>query len=381
MIQTAQSTLYTGITTDVERRFQEHLDMFNGKKSAKGAKYFRRTKPLEVVYTEPCANRSEATKREAAIKRLTKAKKQQLIAKFRTEIMKLKQLSPRVYCMESNHTTDRPTLGAIVGEGATLIVDSGNSEAHANLFLDALAQAGVSLSHHVYVVLTHWHWDHVFGSYAFEKPAAVLTLVAQHLTRQLVAEMADQEWSDAALDQRVADGTEIEFCRDMIKAELPDRSGLRIKVPDLVFDRQVEFDLGGVTCVVKHVGGDHAADSCIVYVPEEKVLFLSDCLYEDLHNGPSYYTTQKLFPLLDEIERYEVDHYIWGHDPEPMSREKFLAFSALARKIGTTVDRTSNEQTGNERTVALQSLADEIGSPLDEDAIEIVDAFLVGLSK
>lgn len=80
IIETEQSTLYTGITTDVERRFQEHLDMFNGKRSAKGAKYFRRAKPLKIVYAETCANRSEATKREAAIKRMTKAKKVALIA-------------------------------------------------------------------------------------------------------------------------------------------------------------------------------------------------------------------------------------------------------------------------------------------------------------
>lgn len=80
IIQTAQSTLYTGITTDVARRFQEHLDMSEGKKAAKGAKYFRRTKPIKVVYAESCADRSEATKREAAIKRLTKAKKERLIA-------------------------------------------------------------------------------------------------------------------------------------------------------------------------------------------------------------------------------------------------------------------------------------------------------------
>lgn len=79
IIQTEIPTLYTGITTDVERRFAEHLDMFNGKPSAKGAKYFRRTKPIEVVYRERCENRSEASKREAAIKRMKTAQKQSLI--------------------------------------------------------------------------------------------------------------------------------------------------------------------------------------------------------------------------------------------------------------------------------------------------------------
>jgi len=371
IIQTESSTLYTGITTDVSRRFGEHLDIFNGVRTAKGAKYFRRSKPVAVVHQEIFDNRSDASKREAAIKRMTKAKKSALI-KQRNQ-MKLKQLSPHVYWLESDHTTDRPVLGAIVGQRATLIVDSGNSEAHANLFLDQIAGYEINPSHW-YVVLTHWHWDHVFGSHMFERPDSTLTLIAHNETRQLVAEMAEQDWSDEALEQRVKDGTEIEFCRDMIKAELPDRSDLRIKVPDLSFATQLELDLGGVRCVVKHVGGDHAADSSIVYVPEERVLFLSDCLYEDLHHGPRYYTTKKLLPLLDEIERYEADYYMWGHDPEPMSREKFVEFTALARKIGKQVD-----QIGNNRELLLQNLVDELGAPLDEEGIELVDSFLAGL--
>lgn len=373
IIQTESATLYTGITTDVARRFDEHLDTFYGRASAKGAKYFRRTKPIEVVYRETCANRSVASKREAAIKRMTKAQKVALITQRKQ--MKLNQLSPHIYWSEPDHTTDRPTLGAVVGADAILIVDSGNSEAHATLFLDALAQRGITTSQY-YVVLTHWHWDHVFGSCAFERPNSVMMLVAQNETRRLVAEMVDLDWSDEALDQRVEDGTEIEFCRDMIKAELPDRSDLRIKVPDLAFDRQLEFDLGGIRCLVKHVGGDHAADSCIVYVPDDRGLFLSDCLYEDLHHGPRSYTTEKLFPLLDEIERYEADYYIWGHDPEPMPREKFVEFATLLRTIGKQVD-----QYGTERTLIIQELEAALDTALDDDSLEMVDAFLAGLSK
>src|SRR5690554_3524608 len=57
-------TLYTGITTDLERRFREHRE-----KSAR-AKYFNGRKALRVVYAEPAATRSEASRREAEIKKL-----------------------------------------------------------------------------------------------------------------------------------------------------------------------------------------------------------------------------------------------------------------------------------------------------------------------
>ena len=132
----------------------------------------------------------------------------------------LGQISERVYWFSPDETTDRPTLGAVVGNDATLVVDAGNSTTHAQLFLDALAEKGVL--HPKYLVLTHWHWDHVFGTDAFDS-----LIIASQETAQIVAEMVTQDWSDVALDQRVADGVEIEFCRDMIKKELPDRSRLK----------------------------------------------------------------------------------------------------------------------------------------------------------
>ena len=69
----------------------------------------------------------------------------------------LNRISEHVYWLSPDATTDRPTLGAIVGKHATLIVDAGNSPAHANLFLEELAR--LEMAKPKYMVLTHWHWD------------------------------------------------------------------------------------------------------------------------------------------------------------------------------------------------------------------------------
>src|SRR4051794_30435918 len=194
--------------------------------------------------------------------------------------------------MSPDSTTDRPVLGAITGAYGTLLVDAGNSPAHAELLLEAVED--VDATPPAYVALTHWHWDHVFGTSALVLPTFACTE-----TRQVVAEMARLDWSDAALDRRVADGTEIAFCADMIKAELPERTGLSLRVPDIVFDDQVTVDLGGITCQLVHVGGDHASDSCVVYVPEERIMFLGDCLYPAIYTPVRQYTVARLFPLID----------------------------------------------------------------------------------
>ncbi|CAM4044077.1 Excinuclease ABC, C subunit domain protein [Shewanella aquimarina] len=74
MIRCANGHLYTGITTDIDRRFKEHSD--NGPKTAK---YLRGKGPLTLVYRERVGSRSAALKREIAVKRLTKAQKVALI--------------------------------------------------------------------------------------------------------------------------------------------------------------------------------------------------------------------------------------------------------------------------------------------------------------
>ena len=57
---------------------------------------------------------------------------------------------------------------------------------------------------------------------------------------------------------------------------------IKIIPPNLTFQNQLELDLGEVTCVLKHVGGDHAHDSVVMYMKEEKILFLGDCIYADI---------------------------------------------------------------------------------------------------
>ena len=73
ILRCKDASLYTGITTDVEKRLEAH-------RSGKGAKYTRGRAPLELVYRETCGSHSEALKREMAVKRLTRIQKEAMIA-------------------------------------------------------------------------------------------------------------------------------------------------------------------------------------------------------------------------------------------------------------------------------------------------------------
>lgn len=80
ILKTEKNTLYTGITTDIKRRIHEH------QYSKKGAKYFRSTKPIGLVFLKTKKNRSEASILEAKIKKMSRAQKDKLIRK---KILKL----------------------------------------------------------------------------------------------------------------------------------------------------------------------------------------------------------------------------------------------------------------------------------------------------
>ena len=74
IIRTISGRLYTGITRDMKRRFQEHAS------GRHGARYFRFSAPEKVLWTEKHPDRSSATKRERQIKSMSKAQKLSLIS-------------------------------------------------------------------------------------------------------------------------------------------------------------------------------------------------------------------------------------------------------------------------------------------------------------
>ena len=81
LLECVGDTIYTGIATDVIRRFEEH-------KTGKGASYTRSHKPIRILYTEECSDRSSALKREGEIKKLSRDAKLLLVAQHSLHMLK-----------------------------------------------------------------------------------------------------------------------------------------------------------------------------------------------------------------------------------------------------------------------------------------------------
>ena len=219
---------------------------------------------------------------------------------------------------------DRPSLCAVVGEEKVAMLDSGASPAHAREFLDQLAGLGVGPPD--FTILTHAHWDHVFGAAEIGAP-----VIAQKLTADKLVEMAKRDWSDEGLDAQAALGLENERSTKEIRVELPSPREVRIAQAEITFEESYLLDLGSVRCEIRHVGGDHAADSSVIFIEPDRVLFLGDSLCSDFYSPKPRYSVEKLGPLLDKVQEFEVGHFIEGHEAKVISPGEFQKEVALMR--------------------------------------------------
>lgn len=277
----------------------------------------------------------------------------------------LQKLSDRLYYLPPVQETDRPILAAIVGDDKTLLIDAGNSNSHAKHFKKQLAAYQINGD---LLALTHWHWDHVFGLFEMDMPS-----IANLITYEKVKELQTLSWEDKELDERVEAGIEIPFCANAIKLELGSKRDVVIANPTIIFENRIQLDLGGVSCIVEHVGGDHSSDSNLLYIPEEKTLFLGDCLYANLYAEKWHYTIEKMLTLLKKIESYDAELYFLSHHPAPLRKDEFADFVSLLKTSAVLTRKHKGE---------LEAIKSEMSSlfrrKLTEDDLEIIEYFLNG---
>lgn len=233
------------------------------------------------------------------------------------------RLTPRVWCSPPVEAGDRPALGLAAGEQAALLIDGGNSPAHVQ---PLLRQAdGMDLPPLKELFLTHWHWDHCFGAVSTGLPVTACVR-----TQEKLDWMRGLSWTDEAIAQRVEEGTEMEFCRENILIEWPDSGrDIHIPVPAQVFQEEYTLDLGGLTAKIFRVDSDHTQDCCVVYLVEEGVVFLGDCLYLNMDREPWFRTPGRTEALMDRLTALNAKWYVPAHHGVYTGEE----FAAFARQM------------------------------------------------
>ncbi len=182
----------------------------------------------------------------------------------------LKRLTEHIWVMPFETERDRPNLGYVKGENRSLAIDAGHSAAHVREFYELLEKENLPLPD--LTVLTHWHWDHTFGMHAVKG----LCLANDRTNRHLA------EWKD-----KIERNGPAEFfaLHESIRREYRDQPEVIVKPADIVFTGEMTIDLGGCTVKALQAEAPHTDDSTVVYVCDDKTLFIGDAAGDDFFTG------------------------------------------------------------------------------------------------
>lgn len=278
------------------------------------------------------------------------------------------KITDRVYYMNYKESGDRPILGLVIGDDSSLVIDGGNSKAHAEEFLSYVSKMDIPPLK--YLAITHCHWDHIFGAKTMN-----LINVVNGMTNEKLKYMKTLTWSDEDILRRVQNGEEIEFSRENIKIELPNSERkVDIISSDIIYDEFLKIDLGGIIVEIERIPCDHSKDCSVVYIPSEEVVFVGDALYLNMHNSEWSYSNEMLIPMLKELQCYEANYYIPAHHAIYNNKE-FNDYSNRLISIGKAVkDSISFEE-------ARKKCVEKIGAEISNEDEENIKAFINGNKK
>jgi len=166
------------------------------------------------------------------------------------------RLAPHSFVILDDNRSFVPNVGLVVGDRATLVIDTGLGERNGEIVLaEARQQSGNT---EFYVAATHYHPEHDLGATAFPANAKMLRWRAQQ---------TDVDELGAQTNARFA--TFSPALAELLKTA-------RFRDADVLFDGTLRLDLGGVHVRIWGVGPTHTRGDTVFYVEEDRVLYAGD---------------------------------------------------------------------------------------------------------
>ena len=225
--------------------------------------------------------------------------------------------SDRIYYSDYDEVTDRPVLGYIAGNRYSVLVDAGSSPRHINAFLQEIYAFGLKKPD--FVLITHSHWDHTYGLCALDIPA-----ICNSTTYRLLKEDSKKIWDLEHFEEYKKSELIEPFIYEHMELEYPDISKVRIRLPEMVYDKFFSIDLGDLTVEARLVTNAHSKDGSIIFAKEEKVLFLGDSFYTELVGDDWVDHPELVREYHKELEKLDFDHVFPAHT-DHISKEEMFA--------------------------------------------------------
>ncbi|HEX5635063.1 MAG TPA: MBL fold metallo-hydrolase [Gemmatimonadales bacterium] len=220
----------------------------------------------------------------------------------------VRRLAPGVYAVlgdTGRGSEGRANAGFVVTGDGVVAIDAQASPVDAERMLASIRS--VTRQPVRWVILTHHHPDHHFGTIVFKRGGA--QVIAHPETRTLSAEGGE----DAAL----ADWSRVVGIQNLLGFEYANTPGRPVTGTDTL-------RLGGSTLVVSHPGGAHTPGDLVVWLPSQRVLFAGDLLIEDGVSMVVDGNSGVMLRALDRLDGYGARVVVPGHGRIPTAPDDLV---------------------------------------------------------
>jgi cyclase len=173
-----------------------------------------------------------------------------------------------------------------------------------------------------WVVNSHWHWDHWYGTETYQQAFPDVRIVAHEKTRQMMMGPA-LEFNRpgletqlpaylASLEKRAATDPSLKAVLEEDRFFLEQKSRVRHTFPNVTFSDRLNIELGERHIEVRHAGRAVTPGDAFVYLPNEKILLLGDLIVNPITFALSSYPTEWL-RTLEQIDALDATTIVTGH--------------------------------------------------------------------
>ena len=233
-----------------------------------------------------------------------------------------------------------PNIAIVTGARATLAVDTGMGSRNGAVVVREAQKLAKGAA--LYLTTTHFHPEHAAGEGAFPTQTILIRPAAQ----QEELEKRGKEYVDL-FSSRSAQNKEL-------------LAGVKFRTPDVVFDREVKIDLGGVTARLFWLGPAHTKGDELIFVEEDRVLIPGDLVQNKLvPNMPNEDASPKgWLAILDQLAALNVGFVVPDHgelgDGSLIGKERAFLSDLRNRALDLKRQGTSVDEAGKMLTAEFK---------------------------
>ncbi len=315
------------------------------------------------------------------------------------------EISRGVYLFQTSPYGDVGLDGnavVITSKDGVLVFDSNGTPAASAAVLEGIRR--ITDSPVRYVVNSHWHWDHWYGTQTYASQFPGLKVVAQTATRRMMLGPAiafnkpglesqlpdyvrfrEQKAADArAASPQAPDAAALEQLAADDRFFLEQKLSVTHVIPDVTFDHEMDLSLGGRKIQLRHVEPAVTPGDTFLYLPDEKVLITGDLLVNPVSFALSCYPTGWL-RTLERLDALDAAVIVPGHGPalhdKALLHDTMATFRILletgraARARGLDADQAKAEALPRVRDVMVRITGDDPGVN-DAFRVQLVDWYM-----